>query len=71
MTTENEDAKTLAIWCARSDLAYNVGAWQAALLLRPKEFRARVAAELAAMDLPADHLAIAQWNIGLGAEVSA
>lgn len=69
MNEDNEDAETLAIWCARSDLAYNVGAWQAALLLRPQSFREQVAAHLAEMDLAADHPAVTQWNIGLGAEV--
>ncbi|GAB7004422.1 hypothetical protein JCM18899A_18950 [Nocardioides sp. AN3] len=63
-----EDAKTLAAWCSRSGEVYNLGAWQAALLLRPKSFREAVARNLEAMNLEPDHPATAQWGVGLEPE---
>ena len=60
-TRDLEDAKTLAIWCSRSSAAYNIGAWQTALLLRPSEFRTKVARQIAALNLPADNPAMEQW----------
>lgn len=56
------DAETLAAWCARSSAGYNQGAWQAALLLGGKDFRRRVAEELAAMGLPDDSPAMQEWS---------
>lgn len=61
--SDDENAKTLAAWCGRSDAAYNVGAWQTALLLKPAEFRTLVAKHLAELDLPADHPAMVQWHV--------
>lgn len=63
MSADYEDAKTLAIWCARSSESYNVGAWQATLLLRPESFRDLVSAHLAAMDLATDNPALAVWGL--------
>lgn len=65
---DDEDAKTLAAWCARSSESYNVGAWQTALLLRPSSFRDRVAAHLRAMDLPSDSPALVTWRVSGGSD---
>lgn len=72
MDDDINDAKTLAAWCSRSSAAYNLGAWQTALLLRPKSFRRLVASLLMEMELPLDNPAIVQWRTELGEiEVSA
>ena len=61
MSLNTEDAKTLAIWCARSGDGYNTGAWQASLLLGTAEFRRLVAEHIATLGLPADHPAVRTW----------
>jgi hypothetical protein len=62
LSESQQDARTLAAWCSRSDAAYNIGAWQTALLLRPKEFRVAVAREIIAKGLDPEHPAVRQWG---------